>query len=94
MASPFENVPGKIFLGGISPITTHDMVYKYFSAFGELIDCVVMQDRATGKSKGFGFVTFKDSVVTNIVLSQAHVIGGKEVPKTWKKRNSNIFLID
>lgn len=85
MASPYDNVPGKIFLGGISAHTTHDVVYKYFSSFGELIDCVVMQDRATGKSRGFGFVTYKDSQVTNQVLAQTHIIDGKEVKQQYFK---------
>lgn len=30
-----------------------------FSQFGELEDAVVTTDRASGKSKGYGFVTFR-----------------------------------
>lgn len=79
MASPYDIIPGKIFLGGISAATTQETVYEYFSSFGELDDCVVMQDRATGKSRGFGFVTYKDPLITSIVLSQTHVIDGRVV---------------
>lgn len=79
MASPYDIVPGKIFLGGIAATTTQETIFKHFASFGEIIDCVVMQDRATGKSRGFGFVTYRDSTVTHIVLSQVHIIDGKEV---------------
>lgn len=79
MASPYDTVPGKIFIGGVSPITSQDTIHNYFSQYGELIDCVLMQDRATGKSRGFGFVTYKDITSTNLLLSQIHCIDGKEV---------------
>ena len=87
MASPYDIVPGKIFLGGIAANTSQDAIKKYFSSFGEVIDCVVMQDRATGKSRGFGFITYRDSVVTDIVLAQVHVIDGKEVTTDFLEGN-------
>lgn len=34
---------------------------EFFVAFGKVIDTTVMVDRETGRSKGFGFVTFEDS---------------------------------
>jgi RNA-binding protein Musashi len=33
----------------------------YFSKFGKVVDATVMVDRETGRSKGFGFVTFEDN---------------------------------
>lgn len=33
----------------------------FFSAYGKVVDATVMADRETGRSKGFGFVTFEDS---------------------------------
>jgi RNA recognition motif-containing protein len=35
---------------------------EFFEQFGVLIDSVVMFDRDTGRSRGFGFVTFEDEV--------------------------------
>jgi RNA recognition motif-containing protein len=35
---------------------------NYFQPFGKLDDYVVMLDRDTRKSRGFGFVTFEDEV--------------------------------
>jgi RNA recognition motif-containing protein len=79
MASPYDNIPGKIFIGGISPLTSQESIQKYFGKFGDLSDCVLMQDKSTGKSRGFGFVTYKDSRVVDDVLSKPHIIDGKEV---------------
>ncbi len=33
----------------------------FFSNFGKVVDATVMVDRETGRSKGFGFVTFEDN---------------------------------
>lgn len=48
---------GKLFLGGISWNTTEDELRNHFSSFGEVTDAVIMTDRETGKSRGFGFIT-------------------------------------
>lgn len=34
---------------------------EFFSTFGKVIDTTVMVDRDSGRSKGFGFVTFEDA---------------------------------
>jgi RNA recognition motif-containing protein len=34
---------------------------SFFSTFGKVVDATVMVDRETGRSKGFGFVTFEDN---------------------------------
>jgi RNA-binding protein Musashi len=36
----------------------------FFSQFGRVVDSTVMLDRETGRSKGFGFVSFEDTDVT------------------------------
>lgn len=33
---------------------------EYFSQFGKVVDATVMLDRETGRSKGFGFVSFEN----------------------------------
>ena len=37
---------------------------EFFSQFGKVVDSTVMLDRETGRSKGFGFVSFEDTDVT------------------------------
>ena len=36
---------------------------EFFSQFGRVIDSTVMLDRETGRSKGFGFISFEDTNV-------------------------------
>ena len=48
----------KLFVGGIS-WNTNDLDLKgAFERFGEIIEAKVITDRDTGRSRGFGFVTF------------------------------------
>jgi len=51
----------KLFVGGLSWGTDDDGLRQAFEAFGEIVDCKVIRDRDTGKSRGFGFVTFADA---------------------------------
>lgn len=48
----------KLFIGGISWNTTDDGLKTAFEQFGEVTEARVIKDRETGKSRGFGFVTF------------------------------------
>uniref|UniRef100_A0A8C6WS49 RNA-binding protein 38 n=1 Tax=Neogobius melanostomus TaxID=47308 RepID=A0A8C6WS49_9GOBI len=50
----------KIFVGGLPYHTTDASLRKYFEAFGEIDEAVVITDRQTGKSRGYGFVTMTD----------------------------------
>ncbi|XP_016369525.1 RNA-binding protein 24 isoform X2 [Sinocyclocheilus rhinocerous] len=50
----------KIFVGGLPYHTTDSSLAKYFEVFGEIEEAVVITDRQTGKSRGYGFVTMSD----------------------------------
>lgn len=47
----------KIFVGGLPYHTTDETLRAFFSKFGEIEEAVVINDRSTGKSRGYGFVT-------------------------------------
>uniref|UniRef100_A0A803QHL2 RRM domain-containing protein n=1 Tax=Cannabis sativa TaxID=3483 RepID=A0A803QHL2_CANSA len=49
----------KLFIRGLGWDTTTDGLRSLFSAYGELEEAVVILDKTTGKSKGYGFVTFR-----------------------------------
>jgi RNA recognition motif-containing protein len=49
----------KLFVGGVSWNATDASLHEAFSEFGEVTDAKIITDRETGKSRGFGFVTFK-----------------------------------
>ncbi len=51
---------------------------EYFSQYGSLETAEVMRDRYTGKSRGFGFVTFMDSSAAMLALQASeHTIDGR-----------------
>ncbi|KAK1307496.1 Heterogeneous nuclear ribonucleoprotein 1 [Acorus calamus] len=50
----------KIFVGGLAWETQRDTMRMYFEQFGEILEAVVITDKITGRSKGYGFVTFRD----------------------------------
>lgn len=72
-------------------LTIHvESLRDYFSQFGEVVECTVMRDGATGRSRGFGFLTFKDPKTVNIVMVKEHYLDGKIVsllfrtsPRLW-----------
>lgn len=51
----------KLFVGGLSWGTTDDGLREAFSQFGDIEEAKVITDRETGRSRGFGFVTFIES---------------------------------
>ncbi|XP_054640415.1 splicing factor U2AF 65 kDa subunit-like isoform X2 [Dunckerocampus dactyliophorus] len=50
----------KIFVGGLPYHTSDASLRKYFEAFGDIDEAVVITDRQTGKSRGYGFVTMTE----------------------------------
>jgi len=46
----------KLFVGSLAWATTDDSLKQFFSQAGTVVSARVIMDRATGRSKGFGFV--------------------------------------
>ncbi|CAH9125152.1 unnamed protein product [Cuscuta epithymum] len=49
----------KLFVSGLARFTSDEGLRKAFEQFGNLVEAKVITDRATGRSKGFGFVTYE-----------------------------------
>lgn len=47
----------KIFVGGLPYHTTDQTLRSFFEPFGDILEAVVITDRQTGKSRGYGFVS-------------------------------------
>lgn len=53
----------------------------FFGAYGKVVDATVMVDRESGRSKGFGFVTFEDAQDTDRLVGRTDlVLDDKQVP--------------
>jgi cold-inducible RNA-binding protein len=48
----------KLFVGGLSWDTKDEGLRQAFASYGEITEAKVITDRDTGRSRGFGFVTF------------------------------------
>ncbi|WPH00278.1 RNA-binding domain-containing protein [Acrodontium crateriforme] len=89
---------GKMFIGGLNWETTDQSLKDYFSQFGEVVECTVMRDGATGRSRGFGFLTFKDPKNVNTVMVKEHQLDGKlidpkrAIPREEQERTAKIFV--
>lgn len=53
-----DNTFTKLFVGGLPYHTTDETLRAFFLQYGEIEEAVVIYDRNTGKSKGYGFVSF------------------------------------
>lgn len=55
--SPFGDTTfTKVFVGGLAWETPTDVMRTYFEQFGEILEAVIITDKNTAKSKGYGFV--------------------------------------
>ena len=79
----------KIFVGGIKEDTEECNLRDYFEKYGKIETIEVMEDRQSGKKRGFAFVTFDDhDTVDKIVVQKYHTINGHhcEVKKALSKQ--------
>ncbi|XP_077995687.1 RNA-binding protein Musashi homolog 2-like isoform X17 [Glandiceps talaboti] len=94
-SNEIPNDPGKMFIGGLSWQTSPDGLRDHFSKFGEVTECMVMRDQATKRSRGFGFITFRDPASVDKVLGQhTHELDQKKIdPKVAFPKRSQPKLV-
>ncbi len=59
----------KLFVGGLSWSTNDESLRSAFERFGDVAEAKVILDRETGRSRGFGFVTFADGEAARNAIS-------------------------
>jgi heterogeneous nuclear ribonucleoprotein A1/A3 len=66
----------KLFVGGLSWNTDDRLLQEAFAPHGTIVEARVITDRDTGRSRGFGFVTFEDPASAQAALE---AMNGKEL---------------
>jgi hypothetical protein len=69
----------KLFVGGLAHTVTDPEFRGHFERYGRLLEAVIMIDRDSNRSRGFGFVTFAAEQNAAAALRDAHVLHGKNV---------------
>lgn len=60
----------KLFVGGLAWATTDDGLRAAFEKFGDIVEARVITDRDTGRSRGFGFVSFADDAAASRAVEE------------------------
>lgn len=60
----------KLFVGSLSWGTTESDLENAFGRFGEISEIKIITDRDTGRSRGFGFVTFADAAAADSAMEE------------------------
>lgn len=65
-----------LFIGSLAYATTDESLKAFFETIGEVENARVITDRDSGRSKGFGFVDFKDEANNQKAVDS---LNGKEL---------------
>lgn len=104
MESVMRNQIFKLFIGGLTIETTEAEILNHFSKFGFVFDILIIRNRETSISKGYGFISCNNVNTYQRILSTEHVIDGRiidchdsfkknEEPEKFKDNaNKKIFV--
>ena len=69
----------KLFVGNLAAETTSTEVRELFGAVGTVASCQLIEDRETGRPKGFGFVEMESAAAANAAKSKfnGHDLNGR-----------------
>ena len=60
----------KVYVGNLAYSIDDEKLKEAFSSYGEIEEATVIKDKYSGRSKGFGFVTFKDDESAKKAISE------------------------
>lgn len=66
----------KVYVGNLPYGVDDEKLKELFASFGEIEEATVITDKFSGRSKGFGFVTFKDESAAKKAISE---MNGKKI---------------
>lgn len=66
----------KVYVGNLAFAVTDKDLREAFAQYGEMTEVIVITDRLSGRSKGFGFITFADDEAAKKAIAE---MNGKEI---------------
>ncbi len=87
----------KLFVGGLHPSLKTEALIDYFSQFGEIEKGIIMTDKITGKSRGFGFIIFSKKETVDKIMSYSNCLFlyGKWIEcKRAQPKNHNMKMLN
>lgn len=70
----------KLYIGGLSPEITSEMLLLFFKKHGEIEEGSVAYDKDTNKSRGFGFITYKTvEAAKKAIDNPQKMLGGRNI---------------
>lgn len=66
--------PCKVFVGGIGQATVEKTIRSHFQRYGEILESSIVTHRKSGKSRGFGFITYGTRKAAQAAVSAKHKI--------------------
>ncbi|GAV76246.1 RRM_1 domain-containing protein [Cephalotus follicularis] len=79
-----------IFVGDLSPEVTDATLYACFSVYQSCSDARVMWDQKTGRSRGFGFVSFRNQQDAQSAINDltGKWLGSRQIRCNWATKGS------
>jgi len=71
----------KLFIGSLPFTTSEEELHSMFTAFGTVTSAKLINDRDTGRSRGFGFVEMTDDARAQEAIQKLHgsTVGTREI---------------
>ncbi|CAK9324772.1 unnamed protein product [Citrullus colocynthis] len=81
-----------IFVGDLSPEVTDAMLFACFSAYSSCSDARVMWDQKTGRSRGFGFVSFRNQQEAQSAINDltGKWLGSRQIRCNWAAKGAGV----
>lgn len=73
--------PARVFFANVKYDVTEETLAPFFGAVGPVTHCKIVRDSFTGRSKGYGFVTYADPIYATTALRSLHgrSVEGREI---------------
>jgi RNA recognition motif-containing protein len=91
-----------IYVSNLGFNVQNEDLKEFFTPFGEVISAKIINDRETGRSRGFGFVEMSDETASQTPISELNdsIVEGRTIkvmeakPKEGRPRSNSPFISD